>query len=471
MVTPNTIDNNLGSGGTNTQNLADWAAPYIKDYLGKAKALAKTEYEVYEGPLTAGESDLQTNAFKGIRSLTVPKAMGDAATTAGNVATNLSNMSYSPTTSTNQYNAPTAYAPNAFTNQYNAPTAYQPTTAINQYNAPDAYKSVGSEFGADQANQYMNPYLQMSLQPQLEEARRQAQITQMQNNKMFANAGAFGGGAQAIANAETQRNLGTKLAEITGQGYNTAFTNAQTQFNADQLRKIQESQYGSTQGMTAAQMLAQYGLSAEEANEKSRQFAANQAMTTAANRAQYGLSAEQEAEKSRQFAANQGMTAAANRAQYGLSAEQEAEKSKQFGANYGIDAQKAALAAAEAQSRLGSTQNATNIANLNAQLLAGTTQRGIESEGTAADLAEFEKQRQFDYQQLEFMRNAMTGLPTSSVSNKPAQMSDIGNLLATIGGGTKVAEALGYKDVNELLRKLGIIVGEGSGGSGDGGGE
>jgi hypothetical protein len=413
--TPNSLDNSPGAGGTNAQGLSDWAAPYITDYLGKAKALAGTKYEAYKGPLTAGASELQNNAFKGIGSLTVPKAMGDAANTAGNVATNLAGMSY---------------APNAFTNQYNAPTAYQPTTSTNQYTAPDAYKSVGSAFGADQANQYMNPYLQMSLQPQIEEARRQSQITQMQNNKMFANAGAFGGGAQAIANAETQRNLGTKLADITGQGYNTAFTNAQTQFNSDQLRKIQESQYGATQGMTAAQMQAQYGLSAEEANEKSRQFAANQ-----------------------------GMTAAANRAQYGLSAEQDTEKSKQFGANYGIDAQKAALAAAEAQSRLGSTQNATNIANLNAQLLAGTTQRGIEAEGTAADLAEFEKQRQFDYQQLQFQRDAMTGLPTSSVSNTPSQMSDIGNLLSTLGGGTKVAEALGYKDVGSLLKKLGLDLG------------
>jgi len=415
ISSPNTLDNNISAGGTNTQGLADWSAPYITDYLAKAKALAGTDYQAYKGPLTAGTSNLQNKAFQGIGSLTVPSAIGNAATTAGNVATNLAGMSY---------------APNAFTNQYNAPTAYQPTTSTNQYTSPDAYKSVGSEFGADQANQYMNPYLQMSLQPQLEEARRQAQITQMQNNKMFANAGAFGGGAQAIANAETQRNLGTKLAEITGQGYNTAFTNAQTQFNADQLRKIQEAQYGSTQGMTAAQMQAQYGLSAEEANEKSRQFAANQ-----------------------------GMTAAQNRAQYGLSAEQEAEKSKQFGANYGIDAQKAALAAAQAQSNIGVTQNTTDLANLKAQLEAGTTQRNIEAEGTAADLAEFEKQRQFPYQQLQFQRDVITGLPTSAVSNTPAQMSDIGNLLSTLGGGTKVAEALGYKNVGELLKTLGLDIG------------
>jgi hypothetical protein len=367
--TPNSLDNSPGAGGTNAQGLSPWSAPYITDYLAKGKALADTGYQAYKGPLTAGTSDLQNKAFQGISSLTVPTSMGDAANTAGNVATNLSGMSYSPTTSSNQYQA------------------------------PDAYQSVGSAFDSTQAQQYMNPYLQMSLQPQLEEARRQSQIMQMQNASKAANAGAFGGGRQAIMDAETQRSLGTNLANITGQGYNTAFNNAQGQFNAEQLRKIQEAQYGSTQAATAAQM----------------------------------------------------------RAQYGLSAEQDTEKSKQFGANYGIDAQKAALAAAEAQSRLGSTQNATNIANLNSQLTAGATQRGIEAEGTAADLAEFEKQRQFPYQQLQFQRDMISGLPSSAVSNTPAQMSDSGNFLSMIGGGTKVAEALGYKSVDELLKKLGII--------------
>jgi hypothetical protein len=38
-------------------------------------------------------------------------------------------------------------------------------------------------------------------------------------------------------------------------------------------------------------------------------------------------------------------------------------------------------------------------------------------------------------------------------------MSDIGNLLSVLGGGTKVAEALGYKDVGSLLKKLGLDIG------------
>jgi len=73
----------LPTGSTNTQGLADWAAPYITNYLGKAQALSESPYQAYQGPLTAGESKLQTDAFTGLGSLTVPGSIGQAATTAG----------------------------------------------------------------------------------------------------------------------------------------------------------------------------------------------------------------------------------------------------------------------------------------------------------------------------------------------------------------------------------------------------
>ena len=178
-------------------------------------------------------------------------------------------------------------------------------------------------------------------------------------------------------------------------------------------------------------------------------------MTAAQLQAQFGLSADQANEMSRQFGAQQKMTASQLAAQYGLSADQATEASKQFGTNFGLSAQNAALAAAQAQGNLGSLQNQTTLANLNAQLTGGATQRGIEAEGTAADLAEFEKQRQFPYQQLQFQRDMIAGLPTSSVTNTPAQMSDFGNLISTAGGGLKLAESLGYKDIASMLKGLG----------------
>jgi hypothetical protein len=87
---------------------------------------------------------------------------------------------------------------------------------------------------------------------------------------------------------------------------------------------------------------------------------------------------------------------------------------------------------------------------------AGNTQRGITAEGIAADKAEFETQRQFPYQQVQFQRDMISGLPVSSVSNTPGAMTGIGSLLSALGGGAAVASGLGYKNTGELLKALGL---------------
>jgi len=339
-TSPSTLDSNLTTGGTNSQALASWAAPFVTDMLAKAKALSGEGYQLYKGPLTAGESDLQTDAFRGLAGLTVPTALSNAATTAGDVATKLSNKSYSPTTFTNQYSAP-----------------------------------VSGSFDANAAQKYMNPFLMAQLAPQLEEARRQSQITQMQNDAKAVQAGAFGGSGRTLMNAETQRNLGTKLADLTGTGYKNAYDAAVAQFNAEQTRKVDE-----------AKLMAQYGLSADQASELS----------------------------------------------------------KQFGANYDVSSLQAALAAAQASGSLANTQNSATLANLAQLLSGGNAQRAIEAEGVAADKAEFEKQRDYSKEQLKFLKDQLAGLPISAVTNTPGQMSDFGNLLATLGGVGSIGSLLGY---------------------------
>ena len=84
------------------------------------------------------------------------------------------------------------------------------------------------------AAQYMNPYLSAVLTPQLEELRRQSQITQMGTAGKLAQAGAFGGSRQAIMDAETQRNLLAEQNKAIGQGYASAYDRALGQFNIEQ---------------------------------------------------------------------------------------------------------------------------------------------------------------------------------------------------------------------------------------------
>jgi len=160
---------------TKESNISEWAGPTVAGMVAKSTALANAPYQAYTGPLTAGSSPLQQAA--GIN--------------AGNI------------------NVPTS-----------AMGSFTPGT-----------------FNTATAQQYMNPFLQASLDPQLAEARRQSQITQLGNNFKASQAGAFGGSASTLMNAETQRNLGSNLANITGQGYNTAYNNAQQQFNTEQGRQ------------------------------------------------------------------------------------------------------------------------------------------------------------------------------------------------------------------------------------------
>jgi hypothetical protein len=84
------------------------------------------------------------------------------------------------------------------------------------------------------AQQYMNPYLQSVLTPQLEELRRQNDITNMNTNAKFTGAGAYGGGRQAIMNAENNRNLMQEMNKTVGSGYANAYDKAMGQFNTEQ---------------------------------------------------------------------------------------------------------------------------------------------------------------------------------------------------------------------------------------------
>ena len=65
------------------QTLASWAAPYITEMLGKSRALAQMPYQVYRGPLTAGESPLQRQYFSGLGSIGFPSALGKSITDEG----------------------------------------------------------------------------------------------------------------------------------------------------------------------------------------------------------------------------------------------------------------------------------------------------------------------------------------------------------------------------------------------------
>tara|TARA_R110000868_G_scaffold162480_4_gene393768 strand:- start:2030 stop:4825 length:2796 start_codon:yes stop_codon:yes gene_type:complete len=442
-----------------------------------------------------------------------------------------------------QFNAPQAYQPTNLTQgigglsydagQFSSGFNYQPTE-ISTGLGP-----VGS------VQSYMSPYQSAVSDIEAREATRQADIASTARGAKFAQAGAFGGARQAIENAEAQRNLSTQIGDIRSKGLQSAYdralaqraqeaqmgmtaqqaTEAGRQFGAErgaqfglqgqqmgeqsrqfgsqfgmqglgqllEARKAQESaqQFASQQGMTAAQLQAQYGLTAQQAQEASRQFNAGQRMTSAQLQSQFGLDAQKASELSRQFGAQQGMTASQLQAQYGLSAQQAqeaarqfnagqtltaaqlqsqfgldaqkaaemsrqfgaqqamtgaqtsaqyglaglqaGETSRQFAANYGLNALQQALAAAQAQGNLGQLGLTSDIARLNALMGAGNVQQSAEQAAVDAQIKQFQEAQMWPYKQLEFQRSLLSGLPVGTSTVTPTS-SGFSDLIGGIGG-------------------------------------
>lgn len=255
-------------------SLSNWAGPYVTNMLGQGQALAQMPYQPYMGPLTAGESNLQSQAFSGLANLAMP---------------DMSSMSYTP----------------------------------------------GSFTTPGTAEQFMSPFMSDALEPQIAEARRQAELQRIMNAGRLTKAGAFGGSRQAIMEAEGDRNLLRNLADITGRGYETAFQQGRDQFNTEEARR-----------MAATGQAQQYGLQA-----------------------------------------------------------------------------------------------------LGAQLGAGGMQRDIEREGIAADMAQFEQERDFPYRQVQYMQSLLQGLPLATQSYGYIEPSQLTQLLSSAGG------------ITGLLKDIGILKG------------
>jgi hypothetical protein len=189
---------NVGKQTGSESSLSSWVGPYVTEMLGRGQALASQPYQAYMGPLSAGQSAAQQSAFSGIAGLAVPtQQMG-------------------------------AFTPQSFTQQ-------------------------------GVAQQYMSPYIQAAMEPQIAEAQRQAQIQRLQDASRLTRAGAYGGSRQAIMESELNRNLLRNMADITGTGYQQAFTQGREQFNTEQGRQQSAQNELNSYGLQALQRQAELG--------------------------------------------------------------------------------------------------------------------------------------------------------------------------------------------------------------------
>jgi hypothetical protein len=381
------------AGGTSEQTLSNYIGPYVTNMLGKAQAIANEPYQVYQGPMTAGTSNLQNKVFQGLGNLSFPGNLGQSFSSGMGQP---QQRGFGP--GVNNYGGPQvrqppmgagpSVMPQLFNsgpkteddwNRFSAQVHFGPGTDMEKEKAnflaggqgggpgampPMGESSVGSvgyaapETGgvaaygggmslppgyntgtapapqqgiagltppqtsqqpSNIAQSYMNPYLQSVLNPQLDELRRQNDITNMNTNAKLTQAGGFGGGRQAIMNAENNRNLMQEQNKTVGQGYASAYDKAMGQFNTEQ----------------------------------------------------------------------------------------------------------------------GQSKDLVNmLAN------AGQAERGIEQEGITADYNEFLAQRDDPMKKTQYLQSMLQGLPISTVTNTPLPKSGIGQLVEAFGGMTQLEDAL-----------------------------
>lgn len=162
-----------------------------------------------------------------------------------------------------------------------------------QMQGPDSFTQSGM------TQQYMSPYIQAALEPQRREALRAAQQGQLVQGLGSARQGAYGGSRQLLAGMERERNLGQNLADIQARGMQTAFEQAQGQFNTEQQARqaagrtnleaaLGVQSLGSEQGMRAALANQQQNLEAQRMREQSRQFGSSQGLAALAQAGQMG---------------------------------------------------------------------------------------------------------------------------------------------------------------------------------------
>ena len=191
--------------------------------LAKGAALSDMPYQAYGGPLTAGSSALQDQAFTGYGALDT-----------------------SPTTGLGSFSAMGAPAMGGLGD----------------------FSGMGDPSQPNIAAQYMNPYLQAALDPQLREARREADISRIADASRLTKAGAFGGSRQAIMESEGRRNLGQLQSDITAKGYADAFDRARSQFNTEEDRRIAAEQADRAYGLDSLSAMERAGARQREIEQE-----------------------------------------------------------------------------------------------------------------------------------------------------------------------------------------------------------
>jgi hypothetical protein len=350
----------------------------------KPSNLGLQSYEKYPGEQTAAFNPLQKDAFTGAENLGYSQYSTGAATGLEGLAKSA---------------GLTSYAPSSFDYmQVGAPT-------LSNYAMTGPANVTSEKFGQQAATDYMSPYMQSVVDVQQREAQRQADIAGTQRNAQAVGAGAFGGSRQAIMDAEAARNLATQKGDIQAQGLQSAYAQAQQQYNADQAQRMQAALANQGTGFNVGAQNLQSMLGVQ------------------------------------QLGSGQNLQAKlANQAAY-QQKQQLGEQSKQFGAGLGLQGLQAGMQGYQNLGTVGQNLYGQNISNINTQAQLGAQQQQQAQNILNQKQQNFIEQKQDPFQKLSYMSNILRGVPLSqgaqTVYQQPpsalSQVAGAGLSLAALG--------------------------------------
>ncbi len=456
-----------GSGPTEStvtqSNLPEYAEPFYRDLLGRVGYESAVPYETYQGSRLQYFDPAEQEAMSRFNQLGVsgtPSELDAAGSIAAQIGTGNPYAETMLEVTRRQQEMP-GYA--STFRQGNVYTGYDPSQIQQTYEAgqqrleyvprsnyqfsPDVNYEAGQfDSGYDARNleslysgvesgyfgpgfqagtvsdtatieSYMNPYQQLVVDREKDEARRQSKIMEQNIGLQSAQVGGLGGYREAIMQAERQRNLEDQMGDIQSAGSQQAFNQAQQAFEADRSARLQEGQMGLQLGQAydqTQQQSEQFRQSSYQAGEQARQQAAQMGLNArqqeeAARQAQQqfemqgfesGMGNRFQAEQLRMQQAAQNEQNRQRQMELNLSAYQANQQARQQAASMGLNAnqieQAGRMAEEEArrnahQMNLNQAQQAAQIGqSAYSQLLGGDAQRMA----AAGMMGDFVQQRQ-----------------------------------------------------------------------------
>lgn len=479
------------------------SSDFIPGLLPTAQSLFSQDYATVYKPVQdagllgsgriAGLSQSQIDLGNEIKGMTTPGQFANANQYANQAASglgsllNASAMTIGAPDLTTYQMAPTAtvtapqlnqYGMNAVNANYTpnaqgasmsaAQTGFQPNLTMYQMAAPE-------QFTGAAAQRYMDPYLQNVTDIAKRNAITDAQKTQLAGNLAAGRKGSLGSSGNLLASTERERQLGLQLGDIQARGLESAYQNAQTQFERDRAAQMGVGQQNLQAALGVQQLGTQTGLQTALANLNNQQQAqvqnlaaqlqtqglnAQQALQVALANQQAGMTAGQQNlaaqlqtqqlgsqqdlqaqqlnQAALQEAARQNLASALGVQQLGAQQSLQAQQANQSAA---LQAQQQRIAAAQGlgglaatTGQLGVAQQAADIDRLKTLGAYGDLERATAQQKLDAQYQDILRQIGYPEEQLGKMANILRGVPLGDTVSTQATTTPAPSFASQLAG-------------------------------------